>query len=413
MTLLHVSDPADAPMNRARRQQSLMLRTAAVAASLALTLLASNLTATSAGDLQTRIDQSRSAAASLRASIAADTARISQTAGGLAEAQQRLSAVQAQLSSHEQQLRDVQNRLIAARDQLVKLENRLRLATAVLSANLVAGYEGNRPDLVSVILDAHGFRDLLEQVSFMQRVGHQDAQIVSSTRSARAAVSQQATALAGLEQHDRSLTEQVLAQRNQVASLHAALLNRQIAQLGTRAGDSAKLHQLNADLQALEAHAAAAARRAAAAAAASVSAAPGVRPSGITVSSGGMVQPPAGAPAAVGQVMAAGNAIATLPYIWGGGHGSFQASGYDCSGSVSYALAAAGLLSSPLDSTGFESWGLPGPGRWITVYANAGHAFMVVAGWRFDTVALAQGGTRWSQSMTDTSGFVARHPPGL
>ena len=126
-----------------------------------------------------------------------------------------------------------------------------------------------------------------------------------------------------------------------------------------------------------------------------------------------MVQPPPGAPAAVAQVIAAGNAIATLPYIWGGGHGSFHASGYDCSGSVSYALAAAGLLSSPLDSTGFESWGEPGPGKWITVYANAGHAFMVVAGWRFDTVALAEGGTRWSQSMARTAGFVARHPAGL
>jgi len=134
---------------------------------------------------------------------------------------------------------------------------------------------------------------------------------------------------------------------------------------------------------------------------------------GISVNPGGMVQPPTGAPTAVGQVMAAGNAIATLPYIWGGGHGSFQANGYDCSGSVSYALAAAGLLSSPLDSTGFESWGDPGAGRWITVYANADHAWMTVAGWRFDTVALASGGTRWSQSTADPSGFVVRHPPGL
>src|SRR6202035_5234186 len=134
---------------------------------------------------------------------------------------------------------------------------------------------------------------------------------------------------------------------------------------------------------------------------------------GIAVDTGGMVQPPPGAPLAVSQVIAAGNAIATLPYLWGGGHGSFQASGYDCSGSVSYALAAAGLLSSPLDSTGFESWGLPGPGRWITVYATSGHAWMDVAGWRFDTVALATGGTRWSQSGTDTSAFVARHPHGL
>jgi hypothetical protein len=112
-------------------------------------------------------------------------------------------------------------------------------------------------------------------------------------------------------------------------------------------------------------------------------------------------------------VIAAGNAIAGLPYVWGGGHGAFRASGYDCSGSVSYALAAAGLLASPLDSTGFMSWGDAGPGKWITVYANAGHAFMVVAGWRFDTSALSGGGTRWTRSMRSTGGFVARHPPGL
>jgi hypothetical protein len=111
--------------------------------------------------------------------------------------------------------------------------------------------------------------------------------------------------------------------------------------------------------------------------------------------------------------MAAGNAIATLPYLYGGGHGSFHADAYDCSGSVSYALAAAGLVSSPLDSTQFESWGEPGQGRWITVYANAGHAFMVVAGWRFDTGALASGGTRWTRTPGSTAGFVARHPAGL
>ena len=154
-------------------------------------------------------------------------------------------------------------------------------------------------------------------------------------------------------------------------------------------------------------------RRARAAAAAPAAAAGNAAVGGIAVNTGGMVQPPPGAPAAVAQVIAAGNAIATLPYVWGGGHGSFQASGYDCSGSVSYALAAAGLLSSPLDSTGFESWGAPGPGRWITVYANAGHAWMQVAGWRFDTVALASGGTRWSQGGGEFSGFVVRHPPGL
>jgi hypothetical protein len=134
---------------------------------------------------------------------------------------------------------------------------------------------------------------------------------------------------------------------------------------------------------------------------------------GLPIDPGGMAQAPADAPAAVKQVIAAGNAIAGLPYLYGGGHGSFRANAYDCSGSVSYALAAAGLVSSPLDSTGFESWGEPGPGRWITVYANSGHAFMVVAGWRFDTVALSADGTRWTRAMTSTGGFVARHPPGL
>jgi hypothetical protein len=115
----------------------------------------------------------------------------------------------------------------------------------------------------------------------------------------------------------------------------------------------------------------------------------------------------------VDRVIAAGDEIATRPYVWGGGHGSFVSSGYDCSGSVSYALHGGGLLSSPEDSTGLESFGEPGPGRDITIYANSEHAFMVVDGKRFDTVALSETGTRWSSSMTSTAGFVARHPAGL
>ena len=115
----------------------------------------------------------------------------------------------------------------------------------------------------------------------------------------------------------------------------------------------------------------------------------------------------------VARVIAAGDEIATRPYAWGGGHGSFQSAGYDCSGSVSYALHGGGLLSSPEDSTGLESFGEPGPGRDITIYANSEHAFMVVDGRRFDTVALQETGSRWSESMTSTAGFVARHPAGL
>jgi cell wall-associated NlpC family hydrolase len=123
---------------------------------------------------------------------------------------------------------------------------------------------------------------------------------------------------------------------------------------------------------------------------------------------------PLEAPSVVAAVIQAGNAIARTPYKWGGGHGAWADTGYDCSGSVSFALAGAGLLNTPLDSTGFEHWGAAGPGRWITVYANAGHAFMVVAGLRFDTGGLTgPKGTRWQPTMRSTAGFVARHPPGL
>ncbi|HWE07818.1 MAG TPA: hypothetical protein VG325_00605 [Solirubrobacteraceae bacterium] len=375
-------------------------------------LLGTGLTSRSAGDLQSQIAATRSAADSLKQQIAGDSQQIATTRNGIAGAQARLTAIQAKLDQRVAQLKAVQASLLAARDHLVQLENRLHLATEALAANLVAGYEGSQPNLTTVILNSHGFTDLLDQMSFMERIAHQNADIVGITRAARAEVARQATHLADLEARDRVLTNEVLAQRNQVAALRAALVRQQMSELSSRARathryDSlnAQLSHLQARLNAIEAAAAAAAARAATTGNANVG--------GIAVNTGGMVQPPAGAPEAIRQVIAAGNAIATLPYIWGGGHGSFHASGYDCSGSVSYALAAAGLISSPMVSGDFESYGDPGPGRWITIYANAGHVWMDVAGWRFDTVALSYGGTRWSQGGGEFSGFVVRHPPGL
>ncbi len=118
-------------------------------------------------------------------------------------------------------------------------------------------------------------------------------------------------------------------------------------------------------------------------------------------------------PLRVRQVIAAGDRIATMPYRYGGGHGTFNDSGYDCSGSVSYALHGAELLDVALASGGFMSWGQPGPGRWITIYANPGHMFMVVAGRRFDTSGRGQTGSRWQAATREVSGYVARHPAGL
>jgi peptidoglycan hydrolase-like protein with peptidoglycan-binding domain len=131
------------------------------------------------------------------------------------------------------------------------------------------------------------------------------------------------------------------------------------------------------------------------------------------LSSDGTATPPVGAPPEVAAIIEAGNRIATKPYRYGGGHGKWEDTGYDCSGSVSYALHGASLLDSPLASGDLESWGESGPGQWVTVYANGGHAYMVVAGLRFDTSGRSNNGTRWQSDMRSPSGYVVRHPPGF
>jgi cell wall-associated NlpC family hydrolase len=135
---------------------------------------------------------------------------------------------------------------------------------------------------------------------------------------------------------------------------------------------------------------------------------------GSSVGGNGAIPIPSGVPEAVQRVVAGGNAIADFPYIWGGGHASFIANGYDCSGSVSYALAAGGLLSAPLVSGDLATWGEPGPGRWITIYANAGHTFMDVNGVWFDTAGRSGPyASRWLVSTPSLAGYAVRHPPGL
>jgi hypothetical protein len=132
----------------------------------------------------------------------------------------------------------------------------------------------------------------------------------------------------------------------------------------------------------------------------------------------GTALPPANAPRQVRKAIAAANRIHTRPYIWGGGHRSFKSSGYDCSGAVSYVLHAAGLLRFPMASGPLMAWGSPGIGSWITVYANRTHAWMTVAGLRFDTSAVGESlnqgsGPRWRASMRSGSGYAARFYPGL
>jgi hypothetical protein len=140
----------------------------------------------------------------------------------------------------------------------------------------------------------------------------------------------------------------------------------------------------------------------------------------------GSAAAPADAPPQVQQAIWAANTIQNMPYVYGGGHGDFEDDGYDCSGTVSYALHGAGLLDSPLDSGSFMQWGEKGPGAWITVYTNPGHAYAVIAGLRLDTSAASvtrsntrkfkkalERGPRWRPTARSPRGFRARHPLGF
>ncbi len=127
----------------------------------------------------------------------------------------------------------------------------------------------------------------------------------------------------------------------------------------------------------------------------------------------GVAFAPAAAPIEVQRAIWAANKLQGKPYVYGGGHKSFRSRGYDCSGTVSFALNAAGLLDSPLDSSSFMRWGERGRGEWITVYTNPGHAFVVIAGLRLDTSGPGESGPRWREALRSTAGFKARHPEFL
>ena len=341
-----------------------------------------------------RIDSKANRAEYLRGVVAAETARIRASSAGLARAQRRLRALQADAAAQQAQLRAIRAEFVRARDRLTRLVNLQRNATGALEANLQAAYRNGEPDLVSVVITARGFTDLLEKTEFLKRIAKRNATIMNVARTSRAQVTRQTKRLAAMQKREQTIAIRLNRKHAAAQAVQTALLREREKHLARSNFRRAELREVQGQLSALREKLARSAR------------------AGIATNAGGQVQPPPGAPPAVGLVMAAGNAIAGLPYLYGGGHGGFKDTAYDCSGSVSYALAAAGLVTSPMSSGPFMSWGQAGPGRWITVYANAGHAYMVVAGWRFDTSAL-RGGTRWTRAMRPAGGFVARHPPGL
>ncbi|MDQ8043005.1 MAG: hypothetical protein AAGC46_03265 [Solirubrobacteraceae bacterium] len=341
----------------------------------------------------------RDAAARVRAAIASESKKIAATSSGLKTAEARLAKLQARETKYRTQFVAAQDDLVRARVRLTRLEQRSDLAKKTLGKTLAAAYRRGTPDLVTILVEAHGIRDATEQVQLEQAVQRQNSNALSAVRSARKDAAAEEKTMQAKETKFQSLAKAAAADRDAANAVKTALLRRQATQLAAKKGKSAQLATLQARIRKSEM-----AQIAAAKAAANV---------GANTTEAPKITGTSDADGIVAKVVAAANQIASTPYVWGGGHGSFQSSGYDCSGSVSYALAAGGLLSSPLTSGGLMSWGLPGPGQRITVYANAGHTYMYVDGRRYDTSALSSGGTRWTSAPRSNAGFVARHPAGL
>lgn len=375
-----------------RRPTSIPARAALAAAVPAL--LAGALLVPRPTPVSADVAADRAAAARVRAAVAAESRRIEATREGLAAAERRLAELTAREARRRAQFLAAQEQVVQARIRLSRLERRQAQARDALAGNLVAAYQEDRPDLMTIVLEADGFREAIERLEFEQRTQRQNRNVIDATREAQGDAEAQERRLARQERRFQQLARAAADDRDQANAVRTALARREARQLARRAGSQSRLTALNRRIRGYEQEQIASARRAADASSATSEA---------PAANGGDV---------VSRVIQAANAIARTPYVWGGGHGG-NAGGYDCSGSISYALAAGGLLDSPLASGGFMSWGEPGPGRRITVYANAGHAYMVVDGRRYDTSALRSGGTRWTSQMRSSAGFVARHPKGF
>ncbi len=257
-----------------------------------------------------------------------------------------------------------------------------------------------------MIMESASWSDVLAEAEYLDRIENYHEIVIARVDSLAAQVADAIERLEAAREQIEDDRDAVAAQRDQLASArsdiesrHADLLAARQARRGALQELQSRERELQKDIQTTPAP----------------SAAPNVAPPGGQTASlvDGQAVAPANAPPAVRSAIEAANRIVGRPYVWGGGHGSFESSGYDCSGSVSYALHGGGFLSSPLDSTGLMTWGSPGAGSWITVYANSGHAYVVIAGLRFDTSGTVGGsGPSWSAEMRSSAGFVARHPDG-
>jgi peptidoglycan hydrolase CwlO-like protein len=347
---------------------------------------------------QSELDRIHSVEAPMSSQIDQMNAEVDRLIGEESRLRQQQDAAEQQLQQKQAELDKATAELNAEKAELARVRAKLQSAVAALEQLLVDMYKANDPDLTSVVMQSASWSDLLTRTEYVDHIQQYDNEVVTRVRGLRDQITALVTQLQA--SHDRILAarDAVAAKERQIASQHAQISQRQSELASARNARQEALnallqkeHQIQADLSEIPA------------------------PAGhATLASNGDAIPPSNAPLAVRGAIEAANQINDLPYIWGGGHGSFTSSGYDCSGAVSFMLHGGGLLSSPLDSTGLEVWGDSGGGNWITVFANSGHAWAYVAGLRWDTGGPGGGnGPRWSTVMRDdTSSFVARHPSG-
>ncbi len=405
--------------SRPARQRILVLAALLLAA---LCVLAASWAETAPADPQQKLKQTRDKlegvreeSSDLTATIAEQNRAIDAKLGEVSALRQEQEAVEAELAEKEAELKRATVALEAEEEHLEQVRAKLRKSLDLLSDRLVAIYEAGSPDLLNAILESEDWSEMSAQTEYVRQIQEYDDAVVNRVKELRDEV--------------RSAVERLDEKRAEIEGVRdeVAAKEREVAARSREA--AASFHELKAEqaerqeaLDELQSREAALSDNLSTISEQIASeggdATEGQMPAPLNpgqeaqVISESEASAPASAPQAVKEVISAGNAIATTPYIWGGGHGSFESSGYDCSGAVSYALHGGGLLESPLDSTGLETWGEPGPGRWITVYANSGHAWMVVAGIAFDTVGGP--GPRWHDPWVDSpEGFIARHPAGL
>jgi peptidoglycan hydrolase CwlO-like protein len=347
---------------------------------------------------QNELDRIHSVEGPLRAQIDQMNAEVDRLIGEESQLRQEQAAAEHELAVKQAELDKATAELNAEKAELARVRAKLQEAVAALEQLLVDIYKSNEPDLTDVVMRSASWSDLLTRAEYIDHIHRYDDEVVSRVRGLRDQIRALVDQLQATRDRIEAARDQVAAKERQIAAQHARISQQQSqlaaarnARQGILSALLRKERQISSDLSEIPA------------------------PAGhATIDSSGDAIPPANAPLAVRGAIEAANQIDDLPYIWGGGHGSFTSSGYDCSGAVSYMLHGGGFLSSPLDSTGLEVWGEPGGGNWITVFANSGHAWAYVAGLRWDTGGPGGGnGPRWSTvQRDDTSSFVARHPAG-